>query len=1317
MPFIKFSNSRRACCLLAAICLMTPLMARAVTYANTGYPFNWVDSSTQTVLDSSTVTTPGFSNTGGCGTTQPTIDDTLSAPLNIGFNFIYGGVAFNTVRVMSNGRLQFNNNTTCGFGSPVTQLPYPDATLTYTMRIYGNDLDPTLNGAGGYVSPNCPSRSSCYVSYGQYGVAPYRSFVVTWFGVPEWTSGTTPSGSYNLQVILQENGEFVYQYGLDTPGPSNTNAQVGWEIDSNDYSVPVLGFPASNTAIKFYIPQPVAEYRMEQAAWTGVAGEVKDTSGKGNNASMVTAGGAAQPATIANALGYICRGANFAPGVNATTAAISTIDSGVNVSTGVGSSGTITFWYKPVSAASWNGNGTSVEGMLFDGTISANNYFYLQKTKLSATTSGLRFVIRDSSGTTRAVTTAALALNANNALHIGVSWTLNNTAIANNDHIRIYANGVQVAQLLITSTTLLISPSLGSLYIGDNRSAITDPAAANYGNSANGVIDEFRIYNYEGALALIQRDMNQANVCLDHYAISHAGVGTTCNPTQVTIFAHDNFHGNVTMPNNTTTINLSTSTGKGDWSLISGYGVLNNGVANDGNATYLWNGEYQAVLGLTHTTAGTVNINVTDGQLTEFKIPPPNEDTDLVLSSVCTNALSFLVSAPSTGSTCAGAVVTVSAKDAAAGGGNVVTGYTGTVILTTSNAHGSWAKVSGQANGTLNSTAAGTQYTFAAADNGVARFTLLDLAAETLTATATDAVSPAVKGTSGNITYGGYSFQVVTNDTMGGTVAANASTIAVAGRNHAMKISLFNGCVVDTGYTGNKNLDIWYNPTGLHPAAAAVPTVLPAASGALPSTAPASLPASNNWLAVPFALGVSTFNLLTSDVGQYSIGIRDDTRTYVPVGANDVAGTSPMLTVRPFGLFASVASNTGAGSLVVSNFKAGNNFSAAVSAVAWQAVDDANNDGVPDAGVDLSNNSITTHYAWPTSLSASSAVGSYLPGVALGTFPNTSNTPVTIAQASFSNGSATQAALQYSEVGSFTMLASATSFLGTTGADISVSTVVGRFRPDHFAVTPTSVTPGCVTSTYLGQDGFSMAFALTAQNAANATTQNYNGTYAKLGLTTWSNFAFSSAAILPAGATLSASATAPTGNWTNGAANVVAKHLISRPTALTAPINVTVNALPVDSDGVSMPAAAAVNSVATPLYFGRVRMQNASGSELLALSVPMTAEYYLGASGWTQNAGDGCTTLAVPALSNPTRAMTVASTTPTVANSPLLTGNAGLKLSAPGSGKTGSLTLTETVPNYLQFNWTGGATFTLNPTAVATFGVSKSNFIFMREGY
>ena len=120
-------------CVLGLCVLGVSGAAHAVTYANTAWPFSWIDASTHTKLGPTTggLYSPlyQFSNTGGCGTTPPSIDDTLSDNIPLGFTFMFAGVNFTQVRVMSNGRLQFNNNTTCGFGSPVTQLPYPDATL------------------------------------------------------------------------------------------------------------------------------------------------------------------------------------------------------------------------------------------------------------------------------------------------------------------------------------------------------------------------------------------------------------------------------------------------------------------------------------------------------------------------------------------------------------------------------------------------------------------------------------------------------------------------------------------------------------------------------------------------------------------------------------------------------------------------------------------------------------------------------------------------------------------------------------------------------------------------------------------------------------------------------------------------------------------------------------------------------------------------------------------------------------------------------------------------------------------------------------
>jgi hypothetical protein len=451
------------------------------------------------------------------------------------------------------------------------------------------------------------------------GTAPYRSFVVTWNNVPEWTSFTAATGSYNVQVILQENGEFIYQYGANVPGPGNTVAQVGWQVDSNDYHVPAVGYPPANTATKFYIARPVAEYRMEQVSWNGTAGEVLDTSGNARHGTALSAGASTRPTEVAT--GKVCRSGQMAD--NNSAADISAIDTGVSIPTTVGGVGTITFWY----------NNSSNDRMLFDATVASGQWFYLMRTNNRT----LRFVVTDSAGvgTRRAVETAANAIPNNGWTHIAVTWNFNALAAANSDRLRIYVNGVLSVTSAFT-TAGSVHAGVGTLYIGDNRSGFIDAtgtgsSAGNPGGTA-ATIDEFRIYNYEGGLALVQRDMNQAGACLSHYAITTSGTPTVCapvQPVQVTVTAHDNSHGAVTMPNNTTQVVLSiasTSTPSttptaiangGNWSLVSGYGTFSNGAADDGLATYLFNGEYQAVLSYQPTVSGNVYAHVTDGQIVE----------------------------------------------------------------------------------------------------------------------------------------------------------------------------------------------------------------------------------------------------------------------------------------------------------------------------------------------------------------------------------------------------------------------------------------------------------------------------------------------------------------------------------------------------------------------------------------------------------------------------------------------------------------------------------------------------------------------------
>ncbi|MEY4883781.1 MAG: hypothetical protein RIS34_1635, partial [Pseudomonadota bacterium] len=202
----------------------------------------------------------------------------------------------------------------------------------------------------------------------------------------------------------------------------------------------------------------------------------------------------------------------------------------------------------------------------------------------------------------------------------------------------------------------------------------------------------------------------------------------------------------------------------------------------------------------------------------------------------------------------------------------------------------------------------------------------------------------------------------------------------------------------------------------------------------------------------------------------------------------------------------------------------------------------------------------------------------------------------------------------------------------------------GRFIPDHFAITPAGPAAACTTHpaaagsyipvdfTYFDQDGFATPFTITAQNSANTTTQNYAGGFARLGLTTWSNFGFGTTTALPAGAVLSSSSVAPSGTWVAGQANVSARHKVSRPTALAAPTGVTVNALPVDPDGVTLTSAVAVASSPTSLRFGRLRLGNVLGPDTRDLRMPMEAQYWSGTS-FVRNMDDSCTVVAASAWS------------------------------------------------------------------------------------
>ena len=405
------------------------------------------------------------------------------------------------------------------------------------------------------------------------------------------------------------------------------------------------------------------------------------------------------------------------------------------------------------------------------------------------------------------------------------------------------------------------------------------------------------------------------------------------------------------------------------------------------------------------------------------------------------------------------------------------------------------------------------------------------------------------------------------------------------------------------------------------------------------------------------ANGNAPFSLQFSDVGQATLSASKT------VNSATLTGTSNAFVTKPSGFTLSAIAQTAAPQLAnpaaaaatgAKFVKAGEAFGAMVTAVTSGGVATPNyGKESPAEGVLL-----TRALVLPA-------------GGAAGTLAN-----ATIAGASFSAGVASVTNLAWDEVGIITLTPAVADgdYLGVGNVTGTTSANIGRFVPDHFRITAGTPLGACSAATsYFGQDGITTPFTLKAENAANATTQNYTGSFAKLGLTSWSGYAFSATG-MPAGSVLAASATAPTGSWSLGLASVSARHQISRPTALAGETAVTLSAAPADSDGVTMTATAL--GASTALRYGRLRLSNAFGSASAALQVPVAADYWSG-SAWLPNTADSCTTLVAAnvAMSNPRNALGNVSTATSSASAVTLSAGQGVLTLGTPSPSGSSLTL------------------------------------------
>jgi hypothetical protein len=402
----------------------------------------------------------------------------------------------------------------------------------------------------------------------------------------------------------------------------------------------------------------------------------------------------------------------------------------------------------------------------------------------------------------------------------------------------------------------------------------------------------------------------------------------------------------------------------------------------------------------------------------------------------------------------------------------------------------------------------------------------------------------------------------------------------------------------------------------------------------------------------------------------------------------------------------------------------------------------------------------------PTSIL--SACGGTACTASLGTF--------TFGAGNFASGVLVSNTATYNEVGAFNLTLQDTSFTSVDGADtpatcsnvpdpqghygryVCGTTPVGRFVPDHFDVSVNSngtMAAGCAAGafTYTGQAmGYGTAPMLTIKpmNAVTggSVTQNYHGEFQKL----------SAFGVLIAAPTEDAvqkgadgqtktllSASMSMGTLDNDGSGTMTHTLKADDTytytrdanALVGPY---ITDIPLAVSAVSDGEVSAAGTLPTlspagvSLRYGRLSLQNAYGSELLTLQIPVEAQYWSG-SYYTVNTDDNCTVFPASSIimDNYLQSLNACETHFSPAGNLTMSGgilSPGLNLTAPGSGNTGSVDLelniasgasgntcttsTESSATAANMSWFG-----VNPTARATFGIYKGNskFIYIRELY
>ncbi len=473
------------------------------------------------------------------------------------------------------------------------------------------------------------------------------------------------------------------------------------------------------------------------------------------------------------------------------------------------------------------------------------------------------------------------------------------------------------------------------------------------------------------------------------------------------------------------------------------------------------------------------------------------------------------------------------------------------------------------------------------------------------------------------------------------------------------------------------------------------------------------------------------------DAGQIQLHAR-----YEIVDANGTApgefmvGSSNAFVVRPFGFHLDVPGNPGAADASGSVFTtAGKPFTASLSAVVWEAGDDSDADGLPDANGDLADNALAPNFGQETIPEEATLTHTLVAptGGDPGSLDGTSF-------AGFTSGACSRSDISWDEVGIVSLKAALkeNDYLGS-GQDVQGRVPhVGRFIPARFSVDSNipEFDHGCSGFTYLGQEfGFrtSPLWTVTARDENGLTTSNYGGNFWKLSHNLAGRSYADNTTTASTLAVTTNGTTILTGNGTFdgiGHISLVNEALTYfKPGSPEAPFETRVHldlsaADLSDTDGVCYDSNAdglcngyripSING--TEQRFGRMMVENAHGSELLPLSdIEIWSEYF-DAGSFRFNSADTCSRYNASAIdwgvADFSGSLAAGDLTAS-GNGTLVNGQGFFSLHQPGSSKdgpgvTGSVDYVFPVVPWLEYSWISTVLGPLDhPAARASFGIYK----------